>query len=167
MVCQSALTELPLTVEELTADKNKFKLTSSLSYFNQSQRNLTEQGYSVVDLGNGGTITLPNPPSEGLSNADSLIGTLGLSYGVTDRWDFGVKTNAIHCQLRQTSLGQNRQTTDTHLQDVALTAQYKLTDKHEKLPDSLIFSEVSLYDKTSGLSPNRYLLCWSVVRSIP
>lgn len=42
MVCQSALADLPLTVEELTADKNKFKLTSSLSYFNQSQRNLTE-----------------------------------------------------------------------------------------------------------------------------
>lgn len=151
MICQSAFADLPLTIEDLTADKNKFKLTSNLSYFNQSQRNLTEQGYSVIDLGNGRTITLPNPSSEGLSNTDNLIGTLGLSYGITDKWEIGIKTNAIYRQLRQTSSGENNQFSDTQLQDILLTTQYQLTDEHEHLPNSLIFSEISLHDKTNGL----------------
>ncbi|ELA09635.1 hypothetical protein MOMA_04495 [Moraxella macacae 0408225] len=150
---QSALADLPLTVEDLTADKNKFKLTSDLSYFNQSQRNLTEQGNSLVDLGNGRTLVLPNPPSEGLSNSDSLIGTLGLSYGVTDKWEIGAKTNAVYRQVRQTSALENNKTSDTRLQDFIFTTQYQLTDKHEKLPDSLIFSEISFYDNTYDLKP--------------
>lgn len=150
---QSAFADLSLTIEDLTADKNKFKLTSNLSYFNQSQRNLTEQGYSVVDLGNGRTITLPNPSSEGLSNTDNLIGTLGLGYGMTDGWEIGTKTNVIYRQLRQTSSGENNQISNAQLQDILLTTQYQLIDKHENLPNSLIFSEISLYDKADGLEP--------------
>lgn len=49
MICQYTLAYSPLTVENLTADENKF----NLNYFNQLQRNLNEQGYSFVDLGNG------------------------------------------------------------------------------------------------------------------
>lgn len=53
MICQYTLAYSPLTVENLTVDENKFKLKSDLSYFNQLRRNLNEQGYSFVDLGNG------------------------------------------------------------------------------------------------------------------
>lgn len=53
MICQYTLAYSPLNVENLTVDENKFKLKSDLSYFNQLRRNLNEQGYSFVDLGNG------------------------------------------------------------------------------------------------------------------
>lgn len=156
MVYQPALADLPLTVEELTADKNKFKLSSNLSYFNQAQRNLTEQGYSVVDLGNGRTITLPNPSTEGVSNTDSFIGTLGLNYGVTDKWEIGAKANALYRQTRQNTSGENHQNSDTHLQDISFTTQYQTTENHKTFPNGLIFSEISLYDKTDGLDSKSF-----------
>lgn len=156
MVYQPALADLPLMVEELTADKKKFKLSSNLSYFNQAQRNLTEQGYSVVDLGNGRTITLPNPSTEGVSNTDSLIGTLGLNYGVTDKWEIGAKANALYRQTRQNTSGENHQNSDTHLQDISFTTQYQTTENHKTFPNGLIFSEISLYDKTDGLDSKSF-----------
>lgn len=147
----SAFADLPLTVDDLITDKNKFKLTTNINYFNQSQRNLTEQGYSLVDLGNGRTLTLPNPPTEGVNNTDSLIGTLGLNYGITDKWDIGIKTNALYRQTRQNISDDTHQDTDKYLQDISFTTQYQTTENHQKLPDSLVFSEISVYDKTDGL----------------
>ncbi len=153
VISTSSFAELPLTVEDLTTDKNKFKLNTNISYFNQSQRNLTEQGYNIIDLGNGRTLTLANPPSEGTTNTDSLIGTVGLNYGVTDKLELGVKTNAIYQQNRHQSLNVSNQETNKHFQDILFSTQYQTTKNHAKLPDSLIFSEISAYDKTLGLSP--------------
>lgn len=152
LICQPAFADLPLTVEDLIADKNKFKLITNLNYYNQSQKNLIEQGYSIVDLGNGRTITLPNPSTEGISNTDSLIGTLGLNYGVTDKWEIGVKTNALYRQTRQNVNDGNYQNSDAYLQDISFTTQYQTTENHKKFPDSLVFSELSLYDKPDGLN---------------
>lgn len=151
VTCSFAFADLPLTVEDLITDKNKFKLTTNISYFNQSQRNLTEQGYSFIDLGNGRTLSLPNPPTEGTSNTDSLIGTLGLNYGATDKWELGVKANALYRQTRFSASDVNNQQTDRYLQDVSVTTQYQTTENHKTLPDSLVFSEISVYDKTDGL----------------
>lgn len=156
LMCQPAFADLPLTVEDLITDKNKFKLITNLNYYNQSQRNLIEQGYSVVDLGNGRTITLPNPSTEGVSNTDSLIGTLGLNYGVTDKWEIGAKVNALHRQTRQNTSDENHQNSDTHLQDISFTTQYQTTENHKKFPNSLIFSEISLYDKTDDLNSKTF-----------
>lgn len=35
-----AFAEIPLTIEDLTTDKNRFKLHGNISYFNQSERQL-------------------------------------------------------------------------------------------------------------------------------
>lgn len=117
---------------------------------------MIEQGYSVVDLGNGRTITLPNPSTEGVSNTDSLIGTLGLNYGVTDKWEIGVKANALYRQTRQNISDRNHQNSNAYLQDISVSTQYQTTENHKKFPDSLVFSELSLYDKTDGLNSKSF-----------
>lgn len=61
-----AYADLPLTVEDLTTDKNRFKLDTSVSYYNQSDSGLNLSGYSLVDLGNGRTLSIPNNLSEGI-----------------------------------------------------------------------------------------------------
>lgn len=86
-----------------------------------------------------------------MSNTDSLIGTLGLNYGVTDKWEIGAKANALYRQTRQNTSGKNHQNSDTHLQDISFITQYQTTENHKTFPNGLIFSEISLYDKTDGL----------------
>lgn len=70
--------DLPLTVEDSTTDKNRFKLDTSLSYYNQNQTSLAPQTYGVADLGNGRVIILPAPATENNSNTDMLIIGTGL-----------------------------------------------------------------------------------------
>lgn len=151
-----ALADLPLTVEDLTADKNKFKLTSSLSYFNQSRRDWVDQGYSLVDLGNGRVLALPNSPTEETSNIDSLIGTLGVDYGLSDRLDIGLRTNAVYRQTRSRAADRIAKNSEASFQDVWLSAQYQATKNHQRWPDSLFFAEVALRDKTEGLAPKSF-----------
>lgn len=117
---------------------------------------MIEQGYSIVDLGNGRTIILPNPSTERMSNTDTLIGTLGLNYGVTDKWEIGVKTNALYRQIRQNSADGNHQNSDKYLQDFSFTTQYQTTENHKNFPDSLLFAEISLYDKSDGLNSKSF-----------
>lgn len=150
-VCCYAYADIPLTVEDLTVDKNRFKLDADISYFNQNERNLNQQGFSIIDLGNGRTISIPNAPSEGVSNTDSLIGTIGLRYGINNKLEAGIRTSSIYQQQRLSSEGINDKLSDQRLQDVSLTTQYQLVENHKKLPNSLIFSEVSIHDDTEGL----------------
>lgn len=45
--------DLPLTVEDILADKNRFKLDTELSYFNQQKTSAVAQGFNSVYLGGG------------------------------------------------------------------------------------------------------------------
>jgi hypothetical protein len=145
-----AFADLPLTVEDLIADKNKFKLETSVSYFNQNSTNLSSQGTSLIDLGNGRVVTIPTPVTQGKTNTDTVIGTLGLRYGISDSLEMGVKTNGVYNQQRTDESSQSNAQSDSRLKDVVLTTQYQLTKDNKKFPDSLLFAEVSAYDKTQG-----------------
>ena len=141
---------LPLTIESLTTDKGRFKLDTTISYFNQNNSSLSSQGSNIIDLGNGNIVTIPNIPTEGIVNTDSIIGTVGLRYGISEAWEVGVKTNGLVLEQRQENEDKVSTQSDTRIQDVSLTTQYQLTKNHKSLPDSLVFSELSLYDNTSG-----------------
>lgn len=142
--------DLPLTVEDLIADKNRFKLETSLNYVNQNSSNLTSQGSNLVDLGNGRYVSIPNSITQGKTNTDTLIGTIGLRYGVSDSLEVGIKTNSIYNQQRIDVVGKTDTQSDTRLKDLVLATQYQLTKDSKKIPDSLLFAEVSAYDKTQG-----------------
>lgn len=150
---QSAFADLPLTVEDLIADKNRFKLETSLNYVNQNSSNLTSQGSNLVDLGNGRFVSIPNSITQGKTNTDTLIGTIGLRYGVSDSLEIGIKTNGIYNQQRTDVSGKTDNQSDARLKDLVLTTQYQLTKDNKKIPDSLLFAEVSAYDKTQGFKP--------------
>lgn len=142
--------DLPLTVDDLLADKNRFKLDTDLSYYNHHKSSSTTQGFDVVDLGNGRTVYLPSI-GESNTNTDSIIMGLGLRYGVSDKLEMGVKTNAIYRNARHQNGAELSKSSDTHLNDISLSTQYQFTKNHAKLPDMLTFGELSLYDSTQGL----------------
>ncbi|MDO4426759.1 MAG: hypothetical protein Q4B88_01375 [Moraxella sp.] len=142
--------DLPLTVEDILADKNRFKLDTDFSYYNHQQSSTSVQDFSVADLGNGRMIYVPSF-GESYSNTDSIIMGLGLRYGVSDRWELGVKSNAIYHNARHQNGTELTGSSDTHLNDIRLSTQYQFTKNHTKLPDMLAFGELSLYDNTQGL----------------
>lgn len=142
--------DLPLTVADILADKNRFKLDTELSYFNQQKTSAVAQGFNSVDLGGGRTIYLPNI-GESNTNIDSLIASLGLRYGVSDRLEMGIKANGIYRNDRHQNGADLSKSSDTSLNDVSLATQYQIIKNHKTLPDGLMFGELSLYDNTQGL----------------
>lgn len=146
----TAHADLPLTVDDLLADKNRFKLDTDVSYYNHHKSSVATQGFSVVDLGQGRAIYMPSL-GESHSNTDSVIMGLGLRYGVSDRLEVGIKGNGIYRYARHQSGSELGSTSDTHLNDISLSTQYQFTKNHAKLPDVIGFGELSLYDNTQGL----------------
>lgn len=153
-ISKSSFSDIPLTIEDLTTDKNRIKLITNINYLNKSQRDLYDQGYSYIDLNDGNTITLPNTPIEGTSIVDNVIGSIGLNYGVTDKWEIGIKANAIYKKTRINNVSTTSKT-ESYLQDFSFNTQYQLIDNHDYLPNGLVFSELSLYDKTAGFSSKK------------
>lgn len=109
--------DLPLTVEDILADKNRFKLDTELSYFNQQKTSAVAQGFNSVYLGGGWTIYLPNI-GESNTNTDSLIASFGLRYGVSDRLETGIKANGVYRNDRH-------QIMFAHQFQVAVVVQYR------------------------------------------
>lgn len=132
--------ELPLTIEDLTADKNRFKLNTSLSYYNQNNSSVSQNAKGKL--------------VHNLANNDSLFANIGLKYGLTDKLDIGVSVSGYHSNQRSSTLGSVQNSKDTGFQGVNLSSQYQLTSQHEKFPDSLVFVDVSAYDKGSVLEPD-------------
>ena len=52
--------DLPLTVSDILADKNRFKPDADLSYYNHHKSSSTTQGFEVVDLGQDRMIYMPS-----------------------------------------------------------------------------------------------------------
>lgn len=151
-IATTAHADLPLTVEDLTADKNRFKLDTSVSYFNQSQYNLNEPLFHSIVLGDGRTINIPAPATQSSINTDAFIWGAGLRYGITDNIELGVKTNVVSNYERYNHLSGIDANSSHQWQDVALTMGYSLKD-HQYLPETLLFSEINAYDRTQGLKP--------------
>lgn len=99
LISLTAYADLPLTVENLLADKNRFKLDTSLSYYNHHKVAATAQDFDSIDMGNGCIIYIPSVGNSH-SNTDSLIAGLGLRYGVSDKFELGIKTSGIYNAAR-------------------------------------------------------------------
>lgn len=121
-----ARAELPLTVDELLADKNKFVLETALYYHNHSD--------------NKNTI-----------NSDTIVPIVGLRYGISDTLDIGIKTKALYRNHRYDITTPNA--SDSRLQELLINTQYQVSKNHKTLPDTVVFAELSAYDNTQGLIP--------------
>lgn len=151
-IASTAHADLPLTVEDLTADKNRFKLDTSVSYFNQNQNNLNEPFFNSITLGDGRTINIPAPATQRSINTDAFVLGTGLRYGVFDNAELGLKTHFVSNYERYNDVAGISNNSNHQWQDITLTMGYSLKD-HPFLPETLLFSEINAYDKTQGLKP--------------
>lgn len=146
----TAHADLPLTVDDILADKNRFKLDTDISYYNHHKASASTQGFETVDLGNGRFMVMPIV-GESNTNTDSLIMGMGLRYGVSDKLELGIKGAGLYRNQRSQNGDTLTSAKGTHLQDISVSSQYQLTHNHKSLPDGLLFGELSLYDNTAGL----------------
>ena len=79
----SAYADLPLTVEDLITDKGKVKLDISVAYANSDRQGVSTGELITVQTGATSFMTLPTLIGESRGNSDSLVGTVGLRYGLT------------------------------------------------------------------------------------
>lgn len=120
----TAWADVPLSVDEIIADKNKFVLETILHY-----QNTTNSAY----------------------NSDALSPVVGLRYGVNEKFDVGIKTKALYHTIRYDT--NTPSTTDTRLQEFSIGTQYQVIKNDEHLPNTIAFAELSVYDNTQGLKP--------------
>lgn len=76
--------------------------------------------------------------------------SIGLRYGVIERLEIGIRISGVFSQTRTESAGNTSFQSDNRLENVVLTTQYQPVKNHTFWPDTLIFTELSAYDR----SPN-------------
>lgn len=92
----TAWADVPLSVDEIIADKNKFVLETILHYQNTTSNT---------------------------QNSDALSPVVGLRYGVNEKFDVGIKTKALYHTTRYDI--NTPSTTDTRLQEILVSTQYQ------------------------------------------
>lgn len=95
-----ALAELPLTVEDLVTDKGKFKLDASFSYANVDRNGVSAGEPIQVQTGPTSFVQVPTAVGERSSNRDTLVGTMGLRYGITKKTEVLARTSYLHTSER-------------------------------------------------------------------
>ncbi len=96
----SAHADLPLTVEDLITDKGKFKLDLSLAYANSDRQGIFTGEPITVQTGPTSFVNLPTLIGQSLGNSDSLVGTLGLRYGLTGKAEIFARASYLTSNSR-------------------------------------------------------------------
>jgi len=90
-----AIADLPLTVEDLITDKGKFKLDVTIAYANSEWQGVATADPIDIQTGPTTFVTLPTRIGESQGNSDTLVGTLGLRYGLTSKAELYVRASYL------------------------------------------------------------------------
>jgi len=92
----AAHADLPLTIEDLIADKGKVRLNLSLNYTNSERKDI-----SLVPMGSRSHISVPAK-----NNSDILIGFLSLGYDLTRNTEIYGSGGYLYSNARTNNLGE-------------------------------------------------------------
>ena len=141
------LADLPLTVEDLITDKGKVKLDVSLSYANRDRQGLASANPITVQTGPTSFVTLPALTGETQGNSDTLVGTMGLRYGLTAKAEIYGRASYLHNSSRSSSdLSATTSSSDSRFADAWAGVNYQFK-KDDDTPAVLGFAEVALREK--------------------
>ena len=141
-----AQADLPLTVEDLITDKGKVKLDVSLAYANSDRRGISTAEPITVQTGPTSFVTLPTVIGESQGNSDSLVGTLGVRYGLTAKAELYTRASYLYTSRRTSDVSGIRSDSDSRFADAWAGVNYQF--KHDDdTPAVLGFAEVALREK--------------------
>ncbi|ENW4377828.1 meta-pathway of phenol degradation family protein [Neisseria gonorrhoeae] len=138
-------TDLPLNIEDIMTDKEKWKLETSLTYLN-SENSRSELAAPVyIQTGSASFIPVPTEIQENGSNTDMLAGTLGLRYGLTGNTDiYGSGSYLWH---EERKLDGNGKTRNKRMSDISAGISHTFL-KDGKNPALIAFLESTVYEKS-------------------
>ena len=138
--------DLPLTVEDLITDKGKVKLDVSLAYANSDRQGVSTGEPITVQTGATSFVTLPTLIGESRGNSDSLVGTLGLRYGLTGKSEIFARTSYLHSSSRSSDVSGISSNSESRFADAWAGINYQFK-KDDDTPALLGFAEIALREK--------------------
>jgi len=152
LITQNILAELPLTVENIITDKNKFKLNLSLIYRNLEQQGVQASDYVSVKTGsnsfvniNVNDVNVPSKVGQTQTNSDILIASLGVRYGLND-FETYLRANYLKVNRRITDLSGTSSNSYSKLLDTWMGINYQFSDDTDTM--ALFGSiETAVYEK--------------------
>lgn len=144
--CAPAFADLPLTIEDLITDKGKVKLDLSLAYANVDRQGVSTGEPIVVQTGPTSFITLPTAIGVSQGNSDTLVGTLGLRYGLTAKAEIYARASALTSSQRSSGVSGTSSEHDGRFADAwaGMNVQFK---KDDATPALLGFAELAVAEK--------------------
>lgn len=142
----SAYADMPLTVEELITDKGKVKLDFSLIYANSDRLGVSTGESIRIQTGAASFITLPTQVGESNGNFDSLVGSIGLRYGLTEKTEIYTRFSYLYSSTRTSDLTGIKNDSKNHFVDAWIGGSYQFK-KDGDTPALLGFAEVALREK--------------------
>ncbi len=162
-----AQAELPLTIEELLTDQGKVRLDLSLAYANREQQGLATADPVTVQTGATSFVTLPSLVSQAQSNSDTLVGSLGLRYGLTPKTELYGRASYLYQDSRSSAFTSTASQREHRFADAwaGLNYQFKADDA---TPALLGFIEAAVREKhrTSSASLKSWMVGFTTYTAI-
>lgn len=140
-----------LDIENFITPKNNVRLSISSTYSNATNVETISTGHSELIIGDNQTLQVSHPIKTFYINTDSFNTGLSLKYGVTNKLDFGIAGLYLKHTARINSENTFFNKSNDYLKKVELNAKYQIIDSNDILPDTIIFSNLYLFDNEPRL----------------
>lgn len=137
--------DLPLNIEGLFTEHRQLKLDFTLTYANSSRQEVYSRNPVVVQVGPGQFVSIPSQFGEAHSNSDSLIGGIGLRYGISSSIESYVRANWMSQQIRAQAVNRTESIRQAGLLDAWAGFNYAFGSTSSG--GALLFFEVALAER--------------------
>lgn len=148
---QSAHADLPLIVEDIITDTGRFKLDATLTYANSERQGLARGEPILIQVGPTSFLSLPSALGESQRNTDSIVGTLGVRYGVSEKAEFYARGSYLYNMHRTSDETRTSSSSERRFADAWIGLNYKFKGDDDT-PAILGFGEIALREKHSESS---------------
>ncbi|WP_258398671.1 hypothetical protein [Herbaspirillum rubrisubalbicans] len=142
----SASADLPLTIDDLVTEKGKVKIDVSVAYANSDRQGVSTGEPITVQTGENSFVTLPTLIGESRGNSDSLVSTVGLRYGLTNKAEIFFRTSYLYSSTRKRDLSRTTSDNESQFSDTWAGVNYQLKEDNGT-PALLGFAEISLRER--------------------
>lgn len=146
VIAPQASADLPLTVEDLITEQGKARIELSLAYANADRQGVSTGEPILVQTGPTSFVTLPTIIGESIGNGDTVVGTLGLRYGLTSKAEVYARMSGLSTRQRSSGVSGTSSTSDTRFADAWAGVNYQFK-QDDATPALLGFAEVALAEK--------------------
>lgn len=141
---------LGIELEELLSEKGTFRLEFGTT-FSASRRDGVAGLYQTIQTGTGEFVSVPVDVGSTDRQAETLLATVGLRYGLTTRSEIYSRATLRydHSRFTDSTTGLTQSLSDTSFQSLVVGMNYRFLDEGER-PGLIGFADVALLENTAA-----------------